>query len=102
MMTWGRLSLVSAVASAGYLFGIKRLTGQESQNHVVAGSHLSVAVLLPFDKAQVGREIIPGPLLLPAIAGTTVSNATAILIELRTVRQTDVSKAVSILSFTPP
>ncbi len=57
---------------------------------------------LLFGKIQVGRHSIPGPLSLPAIAGTTVSNVIAMLRVLRIVRQTDVSTAVTSLSFALP
>lgn len=101
MIPWGLFSLVSAAANAGYLFGLKRLSGENNEDLVAAGSFLSASVVLLILEILSGGLHAPGPFLLPAIAGTTVLNALALLLVFRAFRHTDISIAAPMLSFTP-
>lgn len=100
MVAWVPLALVSAVANAGYFFGLKRLIASHGQDLVAGGTHISASALLFIAALAVGLPAI-GPLFLPAVAATTGLNAVAMLLTLRAFRVTDLSIAVPKLSFTP-
>ncbi len=100
MLVWIPLSLVSAVANASYLFGLKRLIEPHGQDLIAGGIHLSASVLLLLTAVAVGLPAL-GPLFLPSVVATTALNAVATYLTLRAFRVTDLSIAVPMLSFTP-
>ena len=94
------LSLLSAVADAGYFFGLKRLIASHGQDPVAGRTQLAASALLLAAAFAVGLPAI-GLLFLPAVAASTALNAVAMVLALRALRITDLSIAVPILSFTP-
>lgn len=98
-MIWAILAFLGAILDAGYYAVVKRFLGSLADEVMAAGTFISAGAILLAISLAAG---IPGagPGLLPAAVTTGTINIIAALLVYRSLRRTDLSLAVPVITFT--
>lgn len=99
-MVWYVLSVIGAVADAGYYISVKRYLKIADPLILAAGGYMSAGLALLLTSWLRGFPPL-GTAFIPALVVSSVLGIVSILLSFAALRDTDISLAVPMISFTP-